>query len=518
MPRTTLGLQYVNQLLEVLRHQWHLLQLLQEEWNDRTTKSPPSQGCPRQHAPLGLRAPPPHHQSWDSPRRWRRSRHQIRAYLRTLWCPRPFVPQHLTHSLRTQALSQKKLRLTVERTTTLTSNATTSSSCQRVRAVCLKARLCMCDRLIPKYFTTCPVTFMSFAFGYRVQTVEYVNWMWKINTIFTSMPITPLHPCWNTSICDQWLTLNSITPSIPSHPISTSIYISPLPTAHDVSARVGSKRKAENRTSPTTPITPTKTKLKARTSQSAASAYALSYQSNTFSVSYPTVQTFENTFTSYCPSYSGQTAFPINSTHTQLSDYTNCAASVPADCHTHEYYCVEDETTFLTTPSYAQYDDDHICYGLKLPEDPYILELSQGDYGDFQIQDSYKYQSLGKEGGSIISQILSLLWFSDDARCLSNILSITSCFIITYNISAHLAFSLYFIFIDIYWRHSLSYPILHAIDWLYPAKVTRRALGVVSPLFAAEEGREWRRLFTPFDAEDWVVLSSHSIFLAMSHH
>ena len=207
------------------------------------------------------------------------------------------------------------------------------------------------------------------------------------------------------------LTRNSVTPSIPSnliqsHPIPSLPPPPPThthtrthahtPTAHDVSARVGSKRKAENRTSPTTPITPTKTKLKARASQSAASAYALSYQSNTFSVSYPTVQTFENTFTSYCPSYSGQTAFPINTTHTQLSDYTNCSASVPADFHTHEYYCVEDETAFPTTPSYAQYDDDHICYGLKLPEDPYILELSQGDFGDFQIQDSYKYQGLGE--------------------------------------------------------------------------------------------------------------------------
>jgi hypothetical protein len=167
-------------------------------------------------------------------------------------------------------------------------------------------------------------------------------------------------------------------------------------TAHDVNACVGSKRKADNRASPTTPITPTKTKSKARTSQSAASAYALSYQSNTFSVTYPPVQPFENTFTSYGPSYPGQTAFPINSTHTQLSDYTNCAASVPDDFHTHEYYCVEDETTFPATPSYAQYDDDHICYGLKLPEDPYILELNQGDFGDYQIQDSYKYQSLGK--------------------------------------------------------------------------------------------------------------------------
>ena len=199
------------------------------------------------------------------------------------------------------------------------------------------------------------------------------------------------------------LTRNSVTPSIPSNLIQSHLFPPPhththahTPTAHDVSARVGSKRKAENRTSPTTPITPTKTKLKARASQSAASAYALSYQSNTFSVSYPTVQTFENTFTSYCPSYSGQTAFPINTTHTQLSDYTNCSASVPADFHTHEYYCVEDETAFPTTPSYAQYDDDHICYGLKLPEDPYILELSQGDFGDFQIQDSYKYQGLGE--------------------------------------------------------------------------------------------------------------------------
>ena len=62
MPRTTLGLQYVNQLREVPRYQWYLLQLSQEEWNDRTTKSPPSQGCQRQHAPLGLPAPPRHHQ------------------------------------------------------------------------------------------------------------------------------------------------------------------------------------------------------------------------------------------------------------------------------------------------------------------------------------------------------------------------------------------------------------------------------------------------------------------------
>ena len=201
------------------------------------------------------------------------------------------------------------------------------------------------------------------------------------------------------TLCMRTIRLTFSNP--PSHPVSSYLNISLLLTtsqctAHDVSACVGSKRKADSRASPTTPITPIKTKSKARTSQSATSAYALSYQSNTFSVTYPPVQPFENTFTPYGSSYPGQTAFPINSTHTQLSDYTNCAASVPADFHTHEYYCVEDETTFPTTPSYAQYDDDHICYGLKLPEDPYILELNQGDFGDYQIQDSYKYQSLGK--------------------------------------------------------------------------------------------------------------------------
>ena len=172
---------------------------------------------------------------------------------------------------------------------------------------------------------------------------------------------------------------------------------------------MGSKRKADCRASPTTPITPTKTKSKARISQSATSAYALSYQSNTFSVSYPPVQTFESSFTSYGQSYPGQAAFPINATHTQLGDYTNCAASVPADFHTHEYYCVEDETTFPTTPSYTQYDDDHICYGLKLPEDPYILELSHGDFGDFQIQDSYKYQCLGKDSLSSLHSYLRMM-------------------------------------------------------------------------------------------------------------
>ena len=38
----------------------------------------------------------------------------------------------------------------------------------------LKARLCMCDRLIPKCFVTCPVTFMSRAAEYE-PTMEHVN-------------------------------------------------------------------------------------------------------------------------------------------------------------------------------------------------------------------------------------------------------------------------------------------------------------------------------------------------------
>jgi hypothetical protein len=56
---------------------------------------------------------------------------------------------------------------------------------------------------------------------------------------------------------------------------------------------------------------------------------------------------------------------------------------VPADFQLQEYYRIKNEEPFLSTPpsSYPTYEDDHICYSFKLPEDPFVLELGIDYFG-----------------------------------------------------------------------------------------------------------------------------------------
>ena len=52
------------------------------------------------------------------------------------------------------------------------------------------------------------------------------------------------------------------------------------------------------------------------------------------------------------------------------------AVSVAPDHLPQQYYRIEDNRGLYPAPSYPQFEEDHVCYSLKLPEDPY---LSVGD-------------------------------------------------------------------------------------------------------------------------------------------
>ena len=184
-------------------------------------------------------------------------------------------------------------------------------------------------------------------------------------------------------------------------------------TALSQNIRVGGKRKAEYCKSPSrvpaTPIKP-KSKSKAKKPSESLSSLTSSIQGISSSIqgtfppyihSYPSTSTFDP-HQSFVPSCSNNTLHPIITTtpysavHDPLSSaphYHSCSASLPADYHVQEYYHIEDDAAFPTTPNYPTYDDDHICYALRMPDDPFLQEMSSDYYWSGKLSQSTGFKS-----------------------------------------------------------------------------------------------------------------------------
>lgn len=157
--------------------------------------------------------------------------------------------------------------------------------------------------------------------------------------------------------------------------------------------RVGGKRKAEYCKSPArVPATPVKPKSKSKAKKASETLSVLSSSlQGTFPPyvhTYPPTSTFDLN-QSFVPSCSNNTLYPIITTtpfpavHDPLSStphYHSCSDSLPADFHVQEYYLIEDDPAFPSTPNYPTYDDDHICYALRMSDDPFLQEMSSDYY------------------------------------------------------------------------------------------------------------------------------------------
>ena len=151
--------------------------------------------------------------------------------------------------------------------------------------------------------------------------------------------------------------------------------------------------------SPTQPCTPikSKSKPKARPQSRSLTTYANTYLSTfcPYPTSFPAGVPYESPTQSYQTqhqSFSNSTQYPIIS----KSPTYSCSASVPADYQLQEYYRMKNEEPFLSTPpsSYPQYEDDHICYSFKLPEDPFVMERGI-DYFGTNSSNGFKDPTLG---------------------------------------------------------------------------------------------------------------------------
>ena len=74
------------------------------------------------------------------------------------------------------------------------------------------------------------------------------------------------------------------------------------------------------------------------------------------------------------------------------------STSLPTDTHQSQsqYYLIEEEQNSSAQPSipcsYTQYDDDQVCFAMKMPDDPFMLEFAT-DY----FQSDLKYPDFEKD-------------------------------------------------------------------------------------------------------------------------
>ena len=90
--------------------------------------------------------------------------------------------------------------------------------------------------------------------------------------------------------------------------------------------------------------------------------------------------------TPYPPSFDASLA--AHTTHAPVPHaHAPRAVSVPADHLLQQYYRTEDNRALYPAPSYPQFEEDHVCYSLKLPEDPYL------EFGDDYFNSELDYSN-----------------------------------------------------------------------------------------------------------------------------